>query len=203
VTSENIEFIDVGVKLNVVPAINTDGFVTMKIKPEVSSVRETVTTALGSRIPVVETAESETVVKVKDGVMIMIAGLMKQEKHDDIAGTPELSRIPFLGALFGNRNKQTKKTELIVFLTPHIITGDTTIKGTEPDKLIPSDMVPNDMLDNFVVKKLGEIKVDQTAVGHDADDLAPDAEAYEIVKTGEGAKSTAGTQRTAKGIKHF
>src|SRR3989338_2589687 len=60
VTSENVEFIDVGTKLNIVPTINEDGFITMKIKPEVSSVRETLTSSLGSKIPIVETTEAET-----------------------------------------------------------------------------------------------------------------------------------------------
>ena len=159
VTSESIEFIDVGVKLNVVPTINIDGFVTIKIRPEVSSVRETITTALGSRIPIVETSESETVVKVKDGVMIMIAGLMKEEKRDEISGTPVLSKIPLIGTLFGTRSKQTRKTELIVFLTPHIISGDVRVAGTEPEKLIPPDIVPKDIEESIISKKIEEIKV--------------------------------------------
>ncbi|MFH2137735.1 MAG: secretin N-terminal domain-containing protein [Candidatus Omnitrophota bacterium] len=123
VTSENIEFIDVGVKLNVVPKINNDGFITMTIKPEVSNVAETITTSLGSRIPIVETSEVETVVKVKDNTMIMIAGLRKDEKRDQREGVPGLEKLPFLGGLFRSRDQSTRQTEIIVFITPHIITG--------------------------------------------------------------------------------
>jgi type II secretory pathway component GspD/PulD (secretin) len=89
----------------------------MKIKPEVSTVRETLTTSLGSVIPIVETSEAETVVKVKDGTMIMIAGLIKEEKRDDISGVPLLSKIP----IFGTRDKSKTRTELIIFLTPRIL----------------------------------------------------------------------------------
>jgi type II secretory pathway component GspD/PulD (secretin) len=124
VTSENIEFIDVGVKLNVVPTINKDGFISMKIKPEVSTVLETLETSLGSEIPIVETTESETVVKIKDGNTIIIGGLMKEEKTDTVQGLPILSRLPFVGMLFCNRYAQNRNTETIVFITPHIITGE-------------------------------------------------------------------------------
>ena len=71
ITAESISFIDVGLKLVVVPTIGSDGFITMKIKPEVSSVKEYLDTEAGSRVPIVKTAESETVVKVKDGSMLV------------------------------------------------------------------------------------------------------------------------------------
>lgn len=158
VTSESVEFIDVGVKLNVVPSINKDGFVTLKIKPEVSSVRETLTTALESTIPIVETSEAETVVKVKDGTMIMIAGLMKEDKRRDTTGIPLVCRIPLLGALFGSRATLDKKTELIVFLTPHIITGEATVSGTELEKTFPPDILPEDLKEDIISKKVDEIK---------------------------------------------
>lgn len=124
VTSESIEFIDVGIKLRVVPTIGKDGFVTMKIKPEVSSVRETMKTSGGSQIPIVETSETETVVKVKDGSMIMLAGLIRKEKRDDVSGFPVLSKIPVIKYFFSNSTSEDKKTELVIFLTPKLISGD-------------------------------------------------------------------------------
>ncbi len=158
VTSESIEFIDVGVKLNVVPAINEEGFIIMKINPEVSTVSETITTSLGSRIPIVETSEAETVVKVKDGTMIMIAGLMKEERRDRTAGIPGLSNIPFLRGLFGSRDKLTRKTELIIFITPYLISGDFTVKGTEPQKFIPKEIMPQDIKKKIFLKEIENIK---------------------------------------------
>ena len=145
ITSENIQFIDVGVKLNVVPIINADGFITMKIKPEVSSVRETLTTALKSTVPIVETAEAETTVKVKDGTMIMIAGLMKDEKHKGTTGVPWLAKIPILGAFFGSRATQNKRTEIIIFLTPHLVTGDVSISDKEKERIFSSKTIPSEM----------------------------------------------------------
>lgn len=123
ITSESVQFIDVGVKLTVVPTIGSDGFITMKIKPEVSSVKSTLTTSAGTTVPIVATSQSETVVKIKDGRMMIIAGLLKNEDTDDSAGLPKLSRMPFLGNFSGTKTKEKKKTELVIFITPTIITG--------------------------------------------------------------------------------
>lgn len=142
-TAESIEYVDVGVKLNVTPTISRDGFVTMKIKPEVSSVREYLTTSLGSRIPIVETSEAETVVKVKDGAMIMIAGLTKKKEFEEKKETPLLGKIPLLKMFFSRQIKgpdTTRHSELIVFITPRIISGDV--------------VVPKEAVDlGFVLKK--------------------------------------------------
>jgi len=121
--ADQVQFVDVGVKLNVIPTIGKDGFITMKIKTEVSS--SEALTLNNTRIPIVSTSESDTVVKIKDGAMIMIAGLMKEEKSDTIQGIPGLSRLPLLGGLFGSRVSQApKRTELVIFLTPHLISGE-------------------------------------------------------------------------------
>jgi len=131
ITAESVQFIDVGVKLVVVPTIGSDGFITMKIKPEVSSVRETLTTDAGSRIPIVQTSQTESVVKVKSGNTLVIAGLMKQEDVDDSSGLPGLSRLPVLGSLFATKDKKKSRTELVILITPTIITGASNISNNE------------------------------------------------------------------------
>ena len=123
ITAESVQFIDVGLKLVVVPTIGADGFITMKIKPEISSVKETLTTTAGTVVPIVQTSQSETVVKVKDGRTLVIAGLFKQENTDNSSGLPKLSRIPILGYFFGSKTKESQRTELVIFITPTIITG--------------------------------------------------------------------------------
>jgi Flp pilus assembly secretin CpaC len=162
VTSESVSFIDVGVKINVVPTINKDGFITMKIKPEVSSVRETLTTALGSKVPIVETSEAETVVKVKDGQMIMIAGLIKDDKRNDKSGIPILCNLPLLGTLFSTTSTLKKRTELVIFIRPRIISGVGMIPGAEPEKIIPTDIMPKDMKEpianRIISNRIDEIK---------------------------------------------
>lgn len=123
-TAESVNFVDVGVKINVTPTITADSYIIMKIRPEVSSVREFATSPLGSSVPVVETSQAETTVKVKDGAMVMIAGLMKDDIRDNSKRIPVLQKLPVIGWLFGNRDNKRTKTELAIFLTPRIFTGD-------------------------------------------------------------------------------
>jgi type II secretory pathway component GspD/PulD (secretin) len=124
-TSESVQFIDVGLKLTVTPTISADSFITMKIKPEVSSVKETLTTTAGTRVPIVQTSQTETVVKVKDGSTLIIGGLLKQEDINEHSGLPGLSGVPVIGSLFGTKNKEKNKTEFVIFITPTIISGAT------------------------------------------------------------------------------
>ena len=124
ITSESVTFLDVGVKLKVTPIINEDGYVTMKIKPEVSSVDRTITTSEGNEIPIIDTTIAETTVMVKDGYTIIIGGLIKDETTRTTQKIPILGDIPLLGMAFRQTEEDKEKTELVVFLTPHVITGD-------------------------------------------------------------------------------
>ncbi len=164
ITSENVQFIDVGVKLSLTPTINKDGYITIKIKPEVSRVSDTITTEAGSRVPIVETSEAETAVKVKDGTMILIAGLMKDEKRNDASGIPLLSRIPLVGALFGSKASQHQTTELIVFLTPHLTNGDTEPTGAELQRMVAPDSLPQKMQEVILKHKLEAVRPDVDSI---------------------------------------
>ena len=123
-TAETVNFIDVGVKLFVTPTIHEDRFITMKIKPEVSTVTSNLKTSNNNTIPIVDTSEAETIVTVKDNVTIVIGGLIKEEKLTTLKKIPLLGDLPFLGIVFRNQEKTLKKTELVIFLTPKIATGD-------------------------------------------------------------------------------
>ncbi|MBU2540445.1 MAG: hypothetical protein KJ593_00935 [Candidatus Omnitrophica bacterium] len=123
ITAESVNFVDVGVQLYVTPTINQEGFVTMKIKPVVSSAVRTEITSGDtiSEIPIVSTSEAETSVMVKDGSTIIIAGLIKDEIIQTINKIPVLGDIPILGHLFKNTSDEVRKKELVIFLTPHIL----------------------------------------------------------------------------------
>jgi len=116
---QKVTYIDVGVKLYVTPKISEDGFVTIKIKPEVSAVTRDINT-----IPVVETSKVESEIRIKDGTTIVIAGLVKEEKTKEISQVPFLGNIPYLGHLFKKTITKKINSELIILLTPKIITGE-------------------------------------------------------------------------------
>jgi type II secretory pathway component GspD/PulD (secretin) len=123
ITSEDVRFVDVGLKLNVVPRINDEGYVTMRLRPEISTVTGTVDSK-GGGIPQVNKTEVETSVIVKDGYTIVMGGLKKEDKTHVKKGIPGLMDVPFLGPLFGSTSDSMTNTEIIIFITPTIMTGD-------------------------------------------------------------------------------
>lgn len=129
--SEEVSFVDVGIQLSVTPTINDDGFVTMKVKPEVSSVVSTLTTPSGNKIPIIDTSMAETTVMVKDGSTIIIGGLRKEEKIMNSDHVPILGRIPVISLFFRTSSSKTERTELLVMLTPHIVSGESLTTGDE------------------------------------------------------------------------
>ncbi|MBI1870424.1 MAG: type II secretion system protein GspD [Chlamydiae bacterium] len=131
-TAENVNFIQVGVILKVKPRINEDGFVTMEIEPEVSSVASFLVTSSGNRIPIVRTSNAKTRVMVKDGVTIVIGGLIDRSVHKEVSKIPILGSIPILGIPFKKIENTVDSSELVIFLTPKIITGD--VQTDEQDR---------------------------------------------------------------------
>jgi type II secretory pathway component GspD/PulD (secretin) len=126
VTSQTVNFVDVGVKLYVTPAINENGFISMKIRPEVSS-SETKTLVSEDKktdVPIVTTSEAETSVVIKDGVTIIIGGLKQESRKKTTKRLPILGDIPLLGYFFGNTSDELSKKDLVILLTPHIISGE-------------------------------------------------------------------------------
>jgi type II secretory pathway component GspD/PulD (secretin) len=125
-TSEQVEFKEVGVKLEVQPQIGGDGRVLMKIVPEVS---EAPTRFEG--IPVVNRRKTETQVIVADGQMIAIGGLIRENQVEDVRRVPFLSRIPLIGIAFRSTDFRTIKTELLILIQPTILTDDVAMSLTE------------------------------------------------------------------------
>ncbi len=108
----------VGIKLHILPYVNTDGYITTKITPEVSSIQSW--TAQG--YPWTKKRESTTTVRVKDGETIVIAGLITTEAINTESKVPILWRIPWAGKKwFTHTETQDKKTDLIIQVTPSVI----------------------------------------------------------------------------------
>ncbi len=126
-TTESANFIEVGVKLHVTPMVHQDGFIAMKIQPELSAVTRNVTTGNNHTVAVVETSEAETTVTVQDGVTIVLGGLIKDEKIESIKKIPLLGDLPLVGFAFRNEGEMLRRTELVIFLTPRIISGEVQI----------------------------------------------------------------------------
>ncbi|MBL7070073.1 MAG: hypothetical protein ISS27_01200 [Candidatus Omnitrophica bacterium] len=126
VISQSVNFVDTGIQLHVTPTISRDGFVKMNIKPEISESTRTDIKSEGTitQVPIVSTSEAETTVMVKDGVTIIIGGLRKDKREKTVKKIPLLGDLPGIGFLFRSTSDNVTATELVILITPHIISGE-------------------------------------------------------------------------------
>jgi general secretion pathway protein D len=111
------EYRDVGVILNITPHINEENFIRLKISQQVTKV----TSLPGNPTPTTLKRTAKTTVVVKDNETIVIGGLVGDSTEDNTYKVPLLGDIPILGWLFKTHSTVRKKTNLYVFLTPHIV----------------------------------------------------------------------------------
>ena len=115
-----VEYKDVGTRLRVVPTISSDGYVMLQVTQEVNAA----TSEQQFDAPVISTRSVDTKLLIRDGQTIVLGGLTDREHETSQGGVPVLSSIPLLGGLFGHVQHQTTRTELFLFLTPHIVVDD-------------------------------------------------------------------------------
>jgi general secretion pathway protein D len=124
VVTGSIQYIDLGLKLEVEPEIHLDGEVGIKTLLEVSSLGNNVTSGTGTdstTAPIVNSRTVATVLRLKDGETQVLAGLINNNDTNDATKVPGLGDIPLLGKLFSSNKHDKSKTELILAITPHII----------------------------------------------------------------------------------
>lgn len=123
VVAQTVEFRRVGTQLTIIPTVNKDGYVTFRILQEVSALT-TQTIAAALNAPVISTREAETSAIVKSGSTIIIGGLIGESHQVTQSGVPLLQDIPLLGGLFRSRSTDRSRTELAIFVTPHVVFND-------------------------------------------------------------------------------
>ncbi|MHA6334097.1 type II secretion system protein GspD [Qipengyuania sp. CAU 1752] len=114
--SQQVQYVNVGVTLQIAPRVNSDGFITSKIYGVVSSV-----TGFSQGFPTISQREAETSASVRDGETFVIGGLTQEASLISKSKIPILGDIPILGELFKRDNSSESKTELYIIITPHII----------------------------------------------------------------------------------
>ena len=120
-TVSDFVYKDVGIELEVTPRINVDRDVAMDIFFKISSILSEVEFPGGIKAPRIGKRESTTSVTVMDGDTLVIGGLMKDSARDERQKVPLLGDIPLLGWLFSKVHKVNERTELLVFITPHVV----------------------------------------------------------------------------------
>lgn len=112
------EFKDYGITLNIEPKASRNGSITSKVTAEVSTLDKSVTNSQG--IPGFLTRKAQTEVSMRDGQTLVISGLVNRQLSNDVRKVAGLGDIPIIGALFKSTNFANKKSDLVIFITPHI-----------------------------------------------------------------------------------
>jgi general secretion pathway protein D len=126
-----IEYRPTGVMLSVKPRVTPGGLVQMEIEQEVSTVDEAATSTLDS--PTFSTRNITSSVAVRSNQAVVLGGLIQNERNEGNQGVPGLYDLPFAGPLFGQRRKGASRTELVVVLTPKVISNDQDIENVTDD----------------------------------------------------------------------
>ena len=119
VATETIEFIDTGTILEITPYVTGEKEVLLNVKPEINSA-----TIEEGGIPVVSSTVVSTWLLATSGETLFIGGLIQDVKTKDKKGVPYMSEVPGLGYLFGRTQDGTRKTELVVLITPQIVEAE-------------------------------------------------------------------------------
>jgi general secretion pathway protein D len=120
--AESVQYVDVGLKLEVEPEVSPDGEVAIKVGLEVSSILRQVQTKGGSIAYEIGTRNANTVLRLRDGENQVLAGLINDEDRRSVTGLPGLVHTPALGGtLFGSRQDDAQKSEIVLSITPRII----------------------------------------------------------------------------------
>lgn len=121
--AENVTYVDVGLKLDVEPRINLDNYVNIKVGLEVSSLGEKTITRNGAEVFTIGTRNANTVLRLKDGETQILAGLILDDERKSSARLPGFGDIPILGRLFSNQADKKSKTEIVLAITPRILSN--------------------------------------------------------------------------------
>lgn len=107
----------IGVNIDILPRLHHDDQVTLNLKIEVSN--QAGTSAQG--LPIFGSRLVSTTIRLRDGETNILAGLIRDDERSVLQGVPGLSDLPIVGRLFGRNQRQTKETDIVITMTPHIV----------------------------------------------------------------------------------
>ena len=119
VVTSTVEFRSVGIKLDITPKINSKNLINLRISQEISSLGAEASNGQ----PSFNTRQVNTEVVLKDNQVLVMGGLMRTDTTDTTTGVPFFKDLPYIGKLFGSESTSLKKTELMIFITPHVISN--------------------------------------------------------------------------------
>jgi len=127
------DYRDVGLTLRLTPQINSSSYVKMDI---FSKLEALVASAVGTQelAPTTLKRQANTTVVVKDGYTVVIGGMIRDDKIDNVSSVPILGKLPLLGPLFRSQSTRSEKVNLLIFLTPHVISSSKQLRDEARDR---------------------------------------------------------------------
>ncbi|MFC5473801.1 cohesin domain-containing protein [Paraherbaspirillum soli] len=119
--SESVNYVDVGLKLEVEPTIYLDEEVAIKVNLEVSSIVREITSKAGTLSYQIGTRGANTILRLKDGETQILAGLINDEDRSTANKVPGLGELPLIGRLFGSQKDDTQRSEILLSITPRVV----------------------------------------------------------------------------------
>lgn len=178
----SITYQSVGIILRVTPFITDNGLVEMMVSPEISNLSDqTVAVASGVAAPVINTRSADTVVVTPDGQTVVIGGLMQNTKTSSESKIPWLGDLPGIGSLFKRRSSNGSKTELLIFLTPHIVRQPTQLAGLAKQTRSQMQLVPQSFSEQELNRFLEDVPVKEDP----AETSAPPSKSRKAKRDGE------------------
>jgi general secretion pathway protein D len=150
--SDNVQYLDVGLKLDVQPDIYLQDDVAIRVNLEVSSIVKEIAAKNGTLSYQIGTRNATTVLRLRDGETQILAGLINDQERSSASGIPLLGDLPVLGRLFSSHQDDHNKTEVVLSITPHLVrnvvrpdawaaefwTGTESNLRTKPLRLLPA-----------------------------------------------------------------
>lgn len=120
--SFTVSTITIGTILAITPQIDANGVITLDVLPAITRLQSVVTSPDGRQTaPVTEVKQASTIVRLKDGETAMIGGLISEDSGDTTRAVPVLGSVPVVGSAFRSKATATRRTELVIFLTPKLV----------------------------------------------------------------------------------
>ena len=116
-SGQQVQYVDIGVKLRVTPMIGSDGSVTAELHPEYSEL----VGVTSAGFPIVANRKIDSTLRVRNGETIVLGGLMRDVSSETISRVPWLSSIPVLGKIFENKQSHRERDEIVFLITPHVL----------------------------------------------------------------------------------
>ena len=140
--SDSVNYIDVGLKLDVEPTVYVDDEVAIKVTLEVSTLGAVVKTSSGTLAYQIGTRNANTLLRLRDGETQLLAGLISTQDRNDASKLPGLGDLPLAGRLFSSQRDDSQRTELVLSITPRIVRNVRRLDANETELWIGTEALP-------------------------------------------------------------